>query len=498
MLESCCRILKSVSTVPSSIFSCLLNRTDLKVRPNENLRLLTALTQVGFTAVDVLVEGGDPTCTSSISSRSVACDGQRTYQSHDDTVHIDGLYPGERLRCSVTIEYADGLGSSQPTSFVVDSRLLPTSMVLFAGKNSIKPGLPNRLKMEDFVRVTGRICENINNRIDCQDPKYMQQIFRDGFIGLKPYTEYNFCMKVNCQTKECEKCYRQRTLATEPEDAPTNLAVLDASSSTLRVRWTEVSEEVGEFRSYEIKTTKLCFLQLQPQGCSCENRTQYFTTTSKEYADILGLEAYSLYKVQVRLNNHVGPGPWSSPITSHTLARVWDISQQDLTLSPAATNVTITLKPPCPYPGPQRLTFFKGNRRSDPELEIDYNLEETPPRSELTVTLDDGYFPNRKYNIFVTVQSLPGRGSNCSHHCSTEVGAQVSTPISRPLSPPTNIQADEITSSGFGLSWAGPETKYWGTPSVQYEISLEKQCLWSGIFCLIVYSSIMIQLLCRL
>lgn len=93
-------------------------------------------------------------------------------------------------------------------------------------------------------------------------------------------------------------------------DAPSTLRFDQRTQSVIALGWTAPNMNRGTFRRYEVQR------KLTSEGASAWGNTQTPTSTGYTYT---GLTAGTSYDFRVRAVNSVGPGDWSSTLTTTTL-----------------------------------------------------------------------------------------------------------------------------------------------------------------------------------
>uniref|UniRef100_A0A672MXE1 Sidekick cell adhesion molecule 1 n=1 Tax=Sinocyclocheilus grahami TaxID=75366 RepID=A0A672MXE1_SINGR len=134
--------------------------------------------------------------------------------------------------------------------------------------------------------------------------------------NLIPFTQYRFRMKqVNIvgSSPFSQPSRMMQTLQSSPDVAPTNLIVISASETSLRIRWEPLPEAAyngnPESVGYRVRAQRADGLGLPRM----ETVSEHLSVVTVE-----GLEEWTEYELSIQAFNGIGPGPWSSPVLGKT------------------------------------------------------------------------------------------------------------------------------------------------------------------------------------
>uniref|UniRef100_A0A8C1R1Z1 Sidekick cell adhesion molecule 1b n=1 Tax=Cyprinus carpio TaxID=7962 RepID=A0A8C1R1Z1_CYPCA len=135
--------------------------------------------------------------------------------------------------------------------------------------------------------------------------------------NLIPFTQYRFRMKqVNIvgSSPFSQPSRMMQTLQSNPDVALTNLTVISASETSLRIRWEPLPEAAyngnPESVGYRVRAQRADGLGLPRMETVSERLTREVT--------LEGLEEWTEYDLSIQAFNGIGPGPWSSPVLGKT------------------------------------------------------------------------------------------------------------------------------------------------------------------------------------
>ena len=97
---------------------------------------------------------------------------------------------------------------------------------------------------------------------------------------------------------------------TEPASPPLNVAVVNITSTTLRVTWDEVPaiDRNGIITEYEVEYNQSTF----------GSTSQTHVRVTSRIAELTELHEYVEYYIRVRAHNTEGPGPYSPTLLAAT------------------------------------------------------------------------------------------------------------------------------------------------------------------------------------
>uniref|UniRef100_A0A673GMJ6 Protein sidekick-1-like n=1 Tax=Sinocyclocheilus rhinocerous TaxID=307959 RepID=A0A673GMJ6_9TELE len=135
--------------------------------------------------------------------------------------------------------------------------------------------------------------------------------------NLIPFTQYRFRMKqVNIvgSSPFSQPSRMMQTLQSSPDVAPTNLIVISASETSLRIRWEPLPEAAyngnPESVGYRVRAQRADGLGLP--------RIETVSECLSWEVTVEGLEEWMEYELSIQAFNGIGPGPWSSPVLGKT------------------------------------------------------------------------------------------------------------------------------------------------------------------------------------
>ncbi|XP_052447789.1 protein sidekick-1-like [Carassius gibelio] len=135
--------------------------------------------------------------------------------------------------------------------------------------------------------------------------------------NLIPFTQYRFRMKqVNIvgSSPFSQPSRMMQTLQSSPDVSPTNLIVISASETSLRIRWEPLPEAAyngnPESVGYRVRAQRADGLGLPRMETISERLSREVT--------VEGLEEWTEYELSIQAFNGIGPGPWSSPVLCKT------------------------------------------------------------------------------------------------------------------------------------------------------------------------------------
>uniref|UniRef100_A0A8C2CMV1 Sidekick cell adhesion molecule 1b n=1 Tax=Cyprinus carpio TaxID=7962 RepID=A0A8C2CMV1_CYPCA len=135
--------------------------------------------------------------------------------------------------------------------------------------------------------------------------------------NLIPFTQYRFRMKqmnIVGSSPFSQPSRMMQTLQSSPDVTPTNLTVISASETSLRIRWEPLPEAAyngnPESVGYRVRAQRADGLGLPRMETVSERLTREVT--------VEGLEEWTEYELSIQAFNGIGPGPWSSPVLGKT------------------------------------------------------------------------------------------------------------------------------------------------------------------------------------
>ncbi|GLD74179.1 protein sidekick-1 isoform X1, partial [Lates japonicus] len=135
---------------------------------------------------------------------------------------------------------------------------------------------------------------------------------------LTPFTQYRFRMRqVNIVGSSPMSTPSRliQTLQAAPDTHPSNLTLLSATQTSLRLSWKPLPESEDN-SSPETVGYRLRVWRTDGQG---EDRTEDVEGAGRtSEATIEGLNPWTQYQVQIQAYNSIGPGPWSNTVAANT------------------------------------------------------------------------------------------------------------------------------------------------------------------------------------
>ncbi|CAL8330915.1 unnamed protein product [Lota lota] len=144
---------------------------------------------------------------------------------------------------------------------------------------------------------------------------------------LTPFTQYRFRMRqVNIvgSSPLSGPSRLIQTLQAAPDTPPSNLTLLAATQTSLRVRWKPLLDHQYN-GSPDAVGYRLRVRRVDGQGKEKLEEMQAGELGKAEgsrEASLEGLDPWSQYQVQIQAFNSIGAGPWSSGVTAHTAEAV--------------------------------------------------------------------------------------------------------------------------------------------------------------------------------
>ncbi|XP_040002524.1 protein sidekick-1-like [Xiphias gladius] len=158
---------------------------------------------------------------------------------------------------------------------------------------------------------------------------------------LTPFTQYRFRMRqVNIVGSSPMSAPSRliQTLQAAPDTHPSNLTLLLATQTSLRLGWKPLPE--SEYNSSpETVGYRLRVWRTDGQG---EDRTEDLDGSGgTSEATIEGLNPWTQYQVQIQAYNSIGPGPWSNTVAANTAESVPSGSPMNMNSSPASCHALL-------------------------------------------------------------------------------------------------------------------------------------------------------------
>ncbi|XP_076004254.1 protein sidekick-1-like isoform X2 [Genypterus blacodes] len=165
--------------------------------------------------------------------------------------------------------------------------------------------------------------------------------------NLTPFTPYRFRMRqVNIVGSSPLSAPSRviQTLQAAPDTQPSNLTLLSATQTSLHFHWKPLPESQYN-SSPETMGYRLRVQRTDGQG---EDRTEEVEGTAGgvSEATVENLDPWTKYQAQIQAYNSIGPGPWSSPLTSHTTESVPSGAPVNVTAEAvSSTRILLTWSP---------------------------------------------------------------------------------------------------------------------------------------------------------
>ena len=266
--------------------------------------------------------------------------------------------------------------------------------------------------------------------------------------NLQEYAEFQF--KVRAYTSIGPGPYSSEITVTtqpsEPSSAPTNLQALSLTSTQIQVTWDPPSaiDQNGPITQYQIV--------LSPSS------TTY--ATSQTIHTINALHPYTRYSVQVRAENSVGAGPYTSSVTVTTRQAMPSAPPTHLTLISVTHNsANVSWRSPMDdsLNGPlQSYTLNVTNTLTST------SFIETATTSH---TLLDSLTPNTRYSLIVAAVNSQGTGPYTSE-------LFFSTQQSSPTQPPHITQISDNSPHSISLQWNAILAHFQNGPILSYTANI--------------------------
>uniref|UniRef100_A0A4W6FX34 Sidekick cell adhesion molecule 1 n=1 Tax=Lates calcarifer TaxID=8187 RepID=A0A4W6FX34_LATCA len=163
---------------------------------------------------------------------------------------------------------------------------------------------------------------------------------------LTPFTQYRFRMRqVNIVGSSPMSTPSRliQTLQAAPDTHPSNLTLLSATQTSLRLSWKPLPE--SDYNSSpETVGYRLRVWRTDGQG---EDRTEDVEGAGRtSEATIEGLNPWTQYQVQIQAYNSIGPGPWSNTVAANTAESVPSGSPMNVTAEAvSSTRILLTWSP---------------------------------------------------------------------------------------------------------------------------------------------------------
>ncbi len=389
-------------------------------------------TKPGFFGARVTVRSKDPHCLNRVERAFVNCQQDGVYRNDrifaypTDTVTLDYLFPGLSYRCKAWVRYTIGgiVSSAEEFQFTT----LEPSLFLHSHPKRFDVTVDN--SVVQYEEAIGKV--EIEDEGETREIGLDEAVVK-GVEGLVPFTTYKVCLvvetKIGCNFADCRSPYRacetKKTDAVTPE-AEIVAEVQKVGSASFIAIWEEPKEMYGRFvtYTYRLEDAEDCGADNgSPDGCQCEEATdveKYVSETSLMIDK--DLRPYHGYSLRVRLENHVGAGPWGPAADFFTLPAAPPLSKEDFKLEPGQYSVSITMDAPCPYTGPLEVTYQLKLKRNGRVLRTEHSRYdiESPDSSEKKMgkVLMDGLTPDEGYEVCVYLKAAEGsRGLACEANC---------------------------------------------------------------------------------
>uniref|UniRef100_A0A7N6BWK9 Sidekick cell adhesion molecule 1a n=1 Tax=Anabas testudineus TaxID=64144 RepID=A0A7N6BWK9_ANATE len=164
--------------------------------------------------------------------------------------------------------------------------------------------------------------------------------------NLTPFTQYRFRMRqVNVVGSSPMSAPSRiiQTLQAAPDTHPSDLTLLSATQTSLRLSWKPLPE--SEYHSSpDTVGYRLRVWRTNGQG---EDRTEDVEGSGESNeATIEGLNPWTQYQLQIQAYNSIGAGPWSSTVAAHTAESVPSGSPVNVTAEAvSSTRILLTWSP---------------------------------------------------------------------------------------------------------------------------------------------------------
>ncbi|XP_056443232.1 protein sidekick-1 [Gadus chalcogrammus] len=225
--------------------------------------------------------------------------------------------PGQTTASTVSTGVPPELPGA-PSNLVI-SNISPRSVTI-----SFRPGSDGKTAKSQWV-VEGQVVEMDGEEVAWKVVYQIQHVPGTQLLeipDLTPFTQYRFRMRQANIVGSSPLSGPSRliqTLQAAPDTPPSNLTLLAATQTSLRVRWKPLLDHQyngsPDAVGYRLRVRRA-------DGAGKEKLEETSSSSSSREASLEGLEPWTQYLVQIQAFNSIGAGPWSSGVAAHTAESV--------------------------------------------------------------------------------------------------------------------------------------------------------------------------------